>query len=561
MNEQMTATVDNALADLRRANAELQRQLAESRAQRDEALAEKTALAEVLGVINASPGVLARLCEADHGHLLTCDGEGFRRVAVRGVDDPRLAEGQRSPVQPEPGGPIDRLVRGEKVVHLGNVLEDDAYRSLPNFHEFVDFARVRTLLAVALRKDDTLLGVITIYRQEVRPFSDNQIALVENFAAQAVIAIENARLLNELRESLEQQTATSDVLRVISSSPSDIQPVLETICERAEKLCNAEISVVSVVDGELIRLASIHGMTEAGVEATRGAFPQRRTDETVTARAIRTRGVCHVADVLSDPQYQRKDNARIGGVRSGLGVPMIRGEQVIGVIFVARRQPGLFSDTQVQLLKTFADQAVIAIENVRLFKETKISLEQQTATADVLKVVSRSTFDLRTVLQTLVESAARFCNADKASIIRERDGAFYAAEAYGYSDEFLDYMKNIPIKAERGSASGRALVEGRVIHIADVAADPEYTMVEAPRLGDFRTILCVPMLREGVPIGLLVLTRSEVQPFTDKQIELVTTFADQAAIAIENVRLFDEIQDKSRQLEEASQHKSQFLAN
>ena len=227
---------------------------------------------------------------------------------------------------------------------------------------------------------------------------------------------------------------------------------------------------------------------------------------------------------------------------------MVRDEQVVGAIFVARRQPGLFSDTQVQLLKTFADQAVIAIENVRLFKETKISLEQQTATADVLKIISRSTFDLRTVLQTLVESAARFCHADKASIIREKDGVFYAAEAYGYSREFLDYMKNIPIKAERGSASGRALVEGRVVHIIDAAADPEYTLVEARRLGDYRTILCVPMLREGVPIGLLVLTRSEVQAFTDKQIELVTTFADQAAIAIENVRLFEAEQQRTREL-------------
>ena len=338
------------------------------------------------------------------------------------------------------------------------------------------------------------------------------------------------------------------MLRVISSSPTDIQPVLETIGERAEKLCDAEISVVSIVDGELIRLASIHGMTEAGVEAARRAFPMRRTDETVTARAIRTRSVCHVADVLSDPQYQHKDTARISGFRGCLGVPMVRDEQVVGAIFVARRQPGLFSDTQVQLLKTFADQAVIAIENVRLFKETKISLEQQTATADVLKIISRSTFDLRTVLQTLVESAARFCDADKASIIREKDGVFYAAEAYGYSREFLDYMKNIPIKAERGSASGRALVEGRVVHITDVAADPEYTLVEARRLGDYRTILCVPMLREGVPIGLLVLTRSEVQAFTDKQIELVTTFADQAAIAIENVRLFEAEQQRTREL-------------
>jgi signal transduction histidine kinase len=274
----------------------------------------------------------------------------------------------------------------------------------------------------------------------------------------------------------------------------------------------------------------------------------QRTDETITARAIRTRSVCHVADVLSDLQYQNKDTARIAGYRGCLGVPMVRDEQVVGAIFVARRRPGLFSDTQVQLLNTFADQAVIAIANVRLFKETKASLEQQTATADVLKLISRSTFDLPTILQTLVESAARFCDADKANIIREKDRVFYTAEAYGYSREFLDYMRNIPIKAQRGSASGRALVEGRVVHITDAATDPEYTLVEARRLGDYRTILCVPMLREGVPIGLLVLTRSEVQPFTDRQIELVTTYADQAAIAIENVRLFESEQDRTREL-------------
>ena len=384
---------------------------------------------------------------------------------------------------------------------------------------------------------------------------DKQIELAETFADQAVVAIENTRLFEaeqqrtrELSESLEQQTATSDVLRVISSSPTDIQPVLETIGERAEKLCNAEISAVCIVDGELIRLASIHGMTEAGVEAVRRLFPMQRTDETITARAIRTRSVCHVADVLSDPQYQQKDIARLAGIRGCLGVPMVRDEQVVGAIFVARRQPGLFSDTQVQLLKTFADQAVIAIENVRLFKETKISLEQQTATADVLKIISRSTFDLRTVLQTLVESAARFCDADKASIIREKNGAFYATEAYGFSDEFLDYMKNIPVKAERGSASGRALLEGRSVHILDVKADPEYILVEAQKLGDFRTILAIPMLREGVPIGVLILMRSEVQAFTDKQIELVTTFADQAVIAIENVRLFESVEARTREL-------------
>jgi signal transduction histidine kinase len=455
------------------------------------------------------------------------------------------------------------MLAAKTVLHVDDLAADERYttRRDPNIIAAVELGGVRTFLAVPMLKDNELIGALIVYRQEVCPFSDKQIELVKNFAAQAVIAIENARLLNELRESLEQQTATSEVLKVISSSPADIQPVLEIIGERAEKLCGAEISLVSIVHGDLISLASIHGVAEGGVEALRRVFPMRLTDETVTARAIRTRSVYHVADVLSDPQYQQKHAARLGGFRGSLGVPMVRDEQVVGAILVARKQPGLFSDAQVQLLKTFADQAVIAIENVRLFNETKNSLEQQTATADVLKIISRSTFDLRAVLQTLVESAARFCNADKAHIVREKDGTFYTAETYGYSREFMGYIKNIPIRAERGSAAGRALLEGRVIHITDVKADPEYALVEAQRLGDYRTILCVPMLREGVPIGLLGLTRSEVRPFTDEQIELVTTFADQAAIAIENVRLFDEIQEKSRQLEEASQHKSQFLAN
>ncbi|MGB9390667.1 MAG: GAF domain-containing protein [Xanthobacteraceae bacterium] len=545
-----------------------QEQLDRRTRERDEALQQQAATAEALNIISRSSFDLqivldkltqtaTQLCNADMAGI-TRERDGAYYYASVYNYPPELHEFIRSTRHERTRGSVTgRVLLDRKIVHVPDVSRDPGY----TMREFAQKAGFRTALGVPLLRDGNAIGVIILTRSKVLPFTDKQIDLVKTFADQAVIAIENARLLNELRESLQRQTATSEVLSVISSSPADIQPVLEIIGERAEKLCDAEISIVSIIDGDLIRLASIHGVAEGGVEALRRIFPMRLTDETITARAIRTRSVCHVADVLSDPEYQVKHAARLSGMRGSLAVPMIRDEQVVGAIFVARKQPGLFSDAQVQLLKTFADQAVIAIENVRLFNETKNSLEQQTATADVLKIISRSAFDLRAVLQTLLESAARFCNADKAHIVREKDGTFYTAEAYGYSREFMGYIGNIPIRAERASAAGRALLEGRVIHITDVRADAEYALVEAQRLGDYRTILCVPMLREGVPVGLLGLTRSEVRPFTDKQIELVTTFADQAAIAIENVRLFDEIQDKSRQLEEASQHKSQFLAN
>jgi two-component system NtrC family sensor kinase len=270
-----------------------------------------------------------------------------------------------------------------------------------------------------------------------------------------------------------------------------------------------------------------------------------------------------IDDTESDPEYTFRSFQRGAGIRSMLGVPLIREGVVIGLLLISRKRVQPFYQRHVDLATTFADQAVIAIENARLFDEVRArtedlreSLRQQTATADVLKVISRSAFDLRAVLQTLVESAARLCEADKATITRQKDGVFYRAENYGFSDEFVNYVRNVPVVADRGSATGRVLLEGIVVHISDVEADPDYTFNEAQRLGDFRTLFGVPMLREGVPIGVIVLTRSELRPFTDKQIELVTTFADQAAIAIENVRLFDEVQSKTGELTEALEYQT-----
>jgi two-component system, NtrC family, sensor kinase len=318
------------------------------------------------------------------------------------------------------------------------------------------------------------------------------------------------------------------------------------MAENAVSLCGAERAYIFQFDGKLLRAVAAYN---AGPE--HWEFVQRNPiapgRHTVSARAALERRSVQIADVQADPEYAyvMRD---VEPIRTSLSVPMLKGDELVGTITIYRLEVKPFTHKQVALVETFADQAVIAIENTRLLSELRESLQQQTATADVLKVISRSTFDLGTVLQTLVESAGRLCDADKTNITRQKDGVFFRAEAYGFSPEFMDYVRNIPIQPSRGSAFGRALLEGRAVHIPDVKADPEYTLVEGQKLGDYRTVLAVPMLREGVVTGVLSLTRSEVRPFSEKQIELATTFADQAAIAIENVRLFESVEARTREL-------------
>ena len=385
---------------------------------------------------------------------------------------------------------------------------------------------------------------------------------MRTFADQAVIAIENTRLLTETREALERQTATTEILRVISSSPTDVQPTFDAIAAAATTLSGATAGGVFRFDGALIHFVAYHGWTEAELDAVRGVFPLPPGRGSITARALLTREVAHVADMAADPEYAHLSLAQVG-MHTTLSVPMLRDGNPIGAITVTRREIELFSDKQIDLLKTFADQAVIAIENVRLFNELsertgdlQESLEYQTATSDVLKVISRSTFDLQPVLDALLETASRLCgNAEGALAIRQGDVFRYVA-TFALMPELDAALRERSLVPGRGSTAGRVALEGRVVQIADIAADPEYALPEVQTLGNIRTTLGVPLVRQGETIGVITLAHRRVEPFTEQQIALVSTFADQAVIAMENARLLGELRERTGDLQESLEYQT-----
>ncbi len=566
--DQAVIAIENArlFAELRARNRDLTDALDRQTATAEILRAISQAQADVQPVFEVIADSAMRLFAAWSLAVYRYDGEFIRLAAARGGvsgSDETLREQQGAPHRLTGDSPRDRALISRTIQHVTDLETDPSCG--PRIREVARLRGFRSSAAVPMLRGGDALGVIHITRQAVGGFTPAELALLQTFADQAVIAIENARLLGELQarnaslaEALEQQTATADILRAISQSPTDVQPVFDIIAERAVKLCDAEVGVVSRFDGAMLQLAAIHGTSREGTAALQRVFPMGPDAESISARVFRQRAVVHTGDVLADPVYAKKygDTATTGGWRSALGVPMLREGDVIGVIFVGRSGAGLFRDAQVQLLQTFADQAVIAIQNVRLFTELearntelRAALEQQTATSELLKVIGRSTFDLQAVFDTLAENAVRLCEAERALIWRFDGQLLRAVSIYNPTPELREFIERNPIAPGRHSAAGRAALERRTIHVPDVQADPEYTYgARQVDQGAIRTVLGIPMLRADELLGVIIIYRYEVRPFTESQVALIETFADQAAIAIENARLLTELQSRTADL-------------
>ncbi|HXX13180.1 MAG TPA: GAF domain-containing protein [Burkholderiales bacterium] len=547
-------------------NVRLFKELQERNKALTEALEQQTATSEILGVISSSPNDLGpvfesilenatRLCHAHLGQLSLYDGDLFTTVAMRGAS-PRAAEHYGRPYRPSPTTGFGRMLAEKRPIHIPDLTNEEPYRQRdPLRMATVELLNARTFLAVPLLRGDTVAGAVAIYRQEMRPFSDAQINLVATFADQAVIAIENTRLFTELQERLEQQTATSEILRVISSSPTDLQPVLDAVVERAASLCKAIDASLVVRDGASIRRLALFGPLP--VTPPEENIPLTR--ELAMGAAILDCRTIHIHDATSPEvarDYPASANmaARLGN-RTVLVTPLVREGSALGAIVIRRTEVNPFADKQIELLKTFADQAVIAIENVRLFKELQErnralteALEQQTATSEILRVISSSPTNLQPVLDAVAKNAARLCDAEGGVITRVQGDSLKIVASYG---PLPTPSNEQPFPIRRDFVSGRAILDRQPVHVPEMAAaaDSEFGGSKAliVPLGYRGTLLAVPMMREGVAIGAITAGRKDARPFTDKQIALLQTFADQAVIAIENTRLFAELQERLEQ--------------
>ena len=549
--------------------------------ERDEALEQLTATLEVLQIVSASPDDLGRvfqsilenatrICGAKFGTLYLSKEDGFYAAAFHNAPPAFVEARKNRPLRPDPESTLGRVARTKQAAQVLDSRKREAYRKGDPFVVAgADLGGYRTIISVPMLNKDKLIGVISIYRQEVRPFTDKQIELVKNFAAQAVIAIENTRLLNELRESLQQQTATADVLKTISSSPGQLEPVFEAMLANAVRICGAKFGTLFLCEGDDFRVVAQHNTPPALAELRQREPILRVGPGTSLYRSRETKQAVQIADLTAEPAYFERDQNRValvelGGYRAVLSVPMLKDDEVIGAINMYRQDAGVFLDKQVELVQNFAAQAVIAIENARLLNELRErtddlteSLEQQTATSHVLQVISSSPGHLAPVFDAILANAVRLCVAKFGTLwMAEKDNHFRSVASHAVPVVLAEARQREPVvKFDPSTGIGRVVKTKQIVHVIDMSKDPAY-LAGNPRavtlvdLGGARTVMFVPMLKDDEVIGVLTIYRQEVRHFTGKQIDLVRNFAAQAVIAIENTRLLNDLNKLNQQLEQ-----------